>query len=280
MIDLVEKLQVRTLDIRADPKPRLHCFKEARALKAWVRAEEVEDCCALLGLQTLDLSKSLLGQSSLACLGRLRYLRVLVLAGCGIEGKHVAQLTNVPWLTALCLDRNYILDADLNAFGPLVKLRRLGLSGLRRLTDAGLSSLSCLPELESLDLSRTVVGGCRLNELSNLRVLRLSSSLVPRPHLTLPPALRVLDLRCSRVVRQAALQLASMASLEELDVGASDPSDFVTDDDLVALSRVARLRKLSVDCVTSCLMNHFRYSRLTSAELAVAEFQWNSEFSF
>jgi hypothetical protein len=278
VVELVEPLQVRTLDIHTAWDPRLHArFTEARALKIWLRKQEPDCCCVLLGLRTLNLAGSLLSQSSLACLSRLRQLHVLVLRATGIDARHLAQLAGVPWLTGLCLDQNVdVDDAALGKLSALVQLRRLGLSGLHQVTDAGLLSLSCLRELESLDLSRTRVRGHQLEQLSTVRVLRLSMSLVHRPNLTLPPALRLLDLRSTRSALNSQQQLESLASLKELDVCGCE---LVADDFLLALSRKAHLRQLSVSGVTSCLMNHFWYTTLTREPLVIPEFEWNKEFT-
>ena len=149
-------------------------------------------------------------------------------------------------------------DDELAALTTLHKLRELELVWQRKLSAEGLSHLGSLPILESLTLTGTNTDAdgvvLLVERLPNLKSLELRGqpALGDRsiPSLAGMRWLRRLSLvGCGRISTAGLVELSGLRRLEELELAelpAPDGGSAITDDVLVSIERLPKIRSLAV----------------------------------
>ena len=130
---------------------------------------------------SLDGHSMALHGSGFDALRPLTHLRWLDLDGSGIEDEAMAPIGKLASLEDLDLSRTWITGNGLAKLTPLSRLKKLRLSGCRRLQTSALAALAKFPHLESLALNN-----CRLDDsaveslkkLTSLRELFVDSTLI------------------------------------------------------------------------------------------------------
>jgi len=222
---------------------------------------------ALPHLHTLDLSGTHLSETALSCLAGVTGLTRLDLSNCR-NCRSCGPLTSLVRLQSLSLNGCNMRDSGLQALGGLTSLRHLSLNGCRQLTSAGLTHLSALRALASLEAPGCV--GLRdaglqalsgLAELETLNLGRWSDSYFPHVNspgvdycclltdatlVALEPfsRLRSLDLDGNKSFTDRGMSaLASLPELRNLRLGGCTS---VTDAGLASLSGLTNLRELQL----------------------------------
>ena len=152
------------------------------------------------------------------------------------------------------LTNSKITDADLEILSALPDLKVLSLAGCLNVTDAGLSHLQRLTNLQTLNLGPSKIGDAGLRHLSNLKqlqILNLSGTRVGDNGLAQLRGLNkisVLYLAHTRVTSTGMKTVGMLPELQWLDLKDTD----VSDDGLIHLRNLKKLRLLGlVGCEVS-----------------------------
>jgi outer membrane protein assembly factor BamB len=210
---------------------------------------------SLVGLD-LELCRKL-DDDSFKLLADAKRLTVLVAAGTSLSDRGLRAIARVPNLRALDLEVcNNVTDTACASIGTMRQLRGLNLkkTGFEKtmISNAGLSKLSGLPKLESLNVSGNAVtndGLQHLQPLSRLRELDLSRLPIDDAGLTHLTSLKNLEhlkliytegFAGPTVTDSSADSLSALKQLKTLNLTGAR----LTDDSLTELSRLKKLTHL------------------------------------
>lgn len=186
----------------------------------------------LVGSDTLDDVKISLPSNALLALARWNDLKHLHLEPVPIEGEAIAKLVSAGGLSQLEVLHAYIgggTDVLLEAIQNCQKIRELHISG-SDLTDTGLSFVSGLHDLESLDASDTAITGRGLNYLKpliKLRELQIEDTEIGDigfSYLSNLKHLEELYTSCSKVTDEGLLFLSDLSNLKDLSLSGANIS--------------------------------------------------------
>jgi hypothetical protein len=158
-----------------------------------------------------------------AQLNGLRSLRLLDVGPRASEAE-VAHIADAPSIEILFIDGCQITDRALAGLARLPRLRRLGLTRCRALTDGVLAHLGNAAALEFLDLSDTPINGAGLRHLATakkLALLALCGTAVDdgaMAHVRAIEGLEWLSLAHTIVTDAGLLRLRGMAKLRSVDI--------------------------------------------------------------
>jgi internalin A len=172
----------------------------------------------------LELDDDNIVDGSLLGLEALTRLKGLELNGMNVTEAGLNDLARLPRLTKLAISQTGIADAGLERLAAITSLSDLSIR-CYGVTAAGINRLRALHQLRSLDvqgLDDEAIS--RLNNLTGLEKLSLSSRLCTQVHLARLPRLRELrikslnDLGPTQPDRLKSLELESLPALESLTV--------------------------------------------------------------
>jgi internalin A len=184
-------------------------------------------------LRKIDARGTKITDNGLAHLSTLATLEWLDCGYAEVTNSGLDVLASLPALKHLAIGGNKLSDAGLHFLRLLPGLRSLDLSGSQRtdsglwfvaLTDAGLDSVTAIPELEELYIAETKVtdlGVAKLARLKNLRVLDLGGTPVTARGLAALKASAIEELRlykAEKVGDDALPHLVAMPRLSAVDV--------------------------------------------------------------
>jgi serine/threonine protein kinase len=196
-------------------------------------------------LQVLDLSALPISNNSLANVAKLRDLQSLNVDGTDVTDEGFKQL-ELQKLGGLDLSDTRVTNQGLDYISSLMKrIDWLSLRGTD-ITDGGMSRLSSLRHLVTLNLSNTKLTDVGLAQIEELRLPRLSKIDVAQDEITNSgvialskiTTLRTLNLNRTKITDQAVDVLSHMPWLEHLDVSKTS----------LSAAAVSRLRKELPKC--------------------------------
>lgn len=203
----------------------------------------------LEGLKRLQISSDLITDEGVSNALRNLSLERLEVNGKQIKGTFLNQLKNARTITSLSLAETGIDDETIAVLNKTPSLQSLNISGCRKLTDQGLSTLALNETLETLILKDTQVGEQTL------------ATLVAYPKLTR------LDLSVTGVTDQQMTYLAFIPGLERLSLDETEISSVGVEE----LSKSQSIKHLSLnDCRqldSSCISAFQEMENLTSLEV-------------
>jgi len=255
-VELIGQLRkLISLNLAAQPnlaKSDVEMIGQLRKLKVLNLGHTEVDDSSLPGisqlteLEYLDLMGIRVSDAGLAALVGLRNLQALILTftAVGDDGMEaVAKLTN---LRKLCLGETHVGNEGLAKLKSLQQLEHIELSPA--ITDQGLAHLSGLPCLTSIIMKFPVVtdvGVANLRKLPKLDTVRVVAATdAELNRLKSLTNLKSLHFDLNQFTVSGLEPLHAFPKLEYLNL---DNSVIVDDSHLVALSKLKKLRQLSVD---------------------------------
>lgn len=221
-------------------------IKGRKSIAALTHLKEIERPISLILSNVESLT-----DEQLQMLTRCRNIRSLSLSGEGFLTDdimaHLAELTDIEGL--VLYSPGNLTDTGLAQLKGLVKLRQLGLGGMR-ISAEGLTTLKDFPALESLGLGGEELDADALNNLSGLtRLKKLSltgmmlrgNQLAPLKSLTQLEKLSLAGCQIG-IGNDALADLASLPALTELNLSRA----FVSDYGLVHLKNLTNLTRLDI----------------------------------
>lgn len=188
-----------------------------------LRDSDTKHLAKLVSLESLVFQDTPVGDASMADLASLERLSHLGLSRTRVTEKGMAYVAGIKSLKSVLLSYSDIGDRGLEHLKQRTSLEDLYLSSMQYVTDTGLSHVTGLTRLRSLDISETSISDSGLAHLSPLKELR------------------VLRLGRTGVTDAGLAHLKSLAALEELIL-----PDGISDDGLAHLATLTSLRKLTV----------------------------------
>ena len=184
----------------------------------------------LPALETLQLPQhTAISDAGLAHLADAPQLKSLFLVSHGkLTDAGLAHLAKIKTLESLHIGSSSITDAGLAHLATLTGLRRLSVYG-GAVTDDGLANLTPLKSLQRLELHRNHIGGAGFVHLKALPLLR---------------HLKLYDLNLTDV---GFNRLGELAELETLALYFIATTDGLSDDDIVHLANLKRLKHLEIN---------------------------------
>jgi internalin A len=238
-----------------------------------VSSDGVAKLLALPRLTVLHFYETRLDRRTMATVGTMKNLKLIVLARVVFDGGSLQQLEGISGLERLCLNGSKIDDDGLAAVSKFRRLKLLDLSGTK-ITNRGLRHLEGLVTLEQLTLPREITdaGVAHLRNLTNLANLGTADYNLRKltdagmVYLGRLHRLQQLDLHESKVTDRGMEYLSEMKGLAYLDLSRTMVGDEgirkiskltwltqlaiqetrVTDDGLRSLQSIRNLRHLSV----------------------------------
>lgn len=248
-------------------------LKELSLSNTGTTDEGVREIAKLSRLEELDLSNTGVSNAGLAEISKLTRLKRLVLPS-QTSDQTLLTLVNLNDLQALSVQASGITDKGLEALKAFKQLRELNLSACKSIVGSGLSGLTDLSSLRTLDISFAslddeVVGRClRLKALRRLEMQRTNVSGKTFLAVKRSPDLEVLNVRrCGRVTDATMSVLCGLKSLRNVDLSETN----IGDKSVEILSSNIGLEELRLSFVKnisdeSCAILH-RFERLRKLDL-------------
>jgi hypothetical protein len=224
-------------------------------VSAKLRDEDLQTIGGLVGLESLDLSWTAVGNAGIARLWELGQLKTLRVGHTRIGNAALAQIARMSSLRSLVLRGTSVTAAGLEHLRGNATLEDLDVAGVR-LTDSAMDVIASLSGLRRLDLSGnpsprlTARGIGRLADLPSLEWLNLAwtdftdEAIAPLHRLL---RMRELDISATRVTDEGVAQLAKLPIKRLVCVAATG----VTNDAVEHLAGMASL--CEVDLRDSCV---------------------------
>jgi beta-lactamase regulating signal transducer with metallopeptidase domain/Leucine-rich repeat (LRR) protein len=215
-----------------------------------------------------------LGNDALPFVARIKTLRDLGIAQCGVKDDGARALEGMTQLTALNLSGNQLTDAGMKSLAGLTNLQSLSVSGpdtIRfhmQITDEGIKQLSNLTELRDLSISGHAISGKGIS-FPHLQSLNLSGDQVTdavMDSIVQCHDLRRLGLSYTGVSDEGLKKVASLKELRQLNLD----SRVITDAGIAHLADLPKLEYLwlrATDISDESLRHLSRIKSLTRLDL-------------
>jgi Leucine-rich repeat (LRR) protein len=217
-----------------------------------IQDEGMKHVAGLTNLEDLNLSVNGLTDASAPSFAGLTKLKTLSVMGNGLTDKFFDEIGKLTTLESLNLSMTAVGNEGMKQVGKLTNLRHLDLSSTNKVTGAGLKHLAPLKELRTLSLADArglVKDAIFLSELPafpNLEVLDLERSLIGDSDLA--HLVRLKNLHTLNLTHNTVQNVKPLARLEKLAVLNLSHSN-VGDAEIPVLASFPALRKLNV---TTC----------------------------
>lgn len=240
----LEFLELNGAGLGSEAVAYLHGCRGLKSLTFWGQDVDINDRCAvhlakMTGLEELQfIYIESISDTSMPYLAQLTSLKKLGLSHSSVSDRGLKYIPALASLEQLSLPREGITDRGIGYVAELKQLKHLDAGGVCPVdldtggyTDIALEYLSTLPALESL----TMASGMGITDRGMASLARL-------------PRLRVLYLLAHGVSNEGLKTLATISTLEELDIGACH-SGLMTVAGVNQLTALKNLRKLGLNTV-------------------------------
>ena len=270
-LESLENLYLWTNPISDAALPYLATFEGLHWLDLWSTKVTDDGLVHLRGmthLRSMRLEGTKVSDDGIAHLSGLTSLEELYLSQTAVGDDGVAHLASLPRLKTLGLENTKITSASFSTFRRIESLEYVNVTGteideaalaqldghpslrtvrLPSVTDAGLGSLSRIPNLNSISIgdARITEAGLALLEELPLEQLRLTSDSLSTEVLSSLAKLAKLTklyLSSVRIDDDAIAHLLALEGLEELSLGKAQ----ITGKGLVRLGKLVELRELAL----------------------------------
>ncbi|WP_167547202.1 leucine-rich repeat domain-containing protein [Stieleria maiorica] len=212
-----------------------------------VTDESVQSILRIRRLRSLSLTHTSVSPQGLAGLQAARTLQHLTLAGSSATDKHLETLSEFHALDSIQVIDSPITDDGLRSLGGLHRLKRLDIYRCKTISNAGVSELGRLEDLERLHLLQSNISDASLEilvRLRRLRELRLDGKItdVGFGHLGNLQEMEYLDLHDTGVGDLSLATIARFRRLKSLDLWGTQ----ISDEGLRLISNLPELEHLNI----------------------------------